>query len=171
MRTLAFAFVVSLAADRAAAQTRNSLSLWYDRPAHEWVEALPVGNGRLGAMVFGGTANERIQFNEATVWDGEPHDYNHDGASSALDTLRALLFAGKQKQADSLASARVMSIPLRQRPYQAFGDLHLTFPASTRTLSPTTGASSISTALSSPLAFAPAARRTRAKCSPAIQLA
>src|SRR5499426_4880262 len=127
MRILAIALTASLAAPHAAAQTatRAPLSLWYDRPAREWVEALPIGNGRLGAMMFGGTANERIQFNEATVWDGEPHDYNHDGASSMLDSLRALLFAGKQKQADSLASARVMSIPLRQRPYQAFGDLHL----------------------------------------------
>jgi alpha-L-fucosidase 2 len=126
---MAIALATLLAAPHAAAQTttRSPLSLWYDRPAHEWVEALPIGNGRLGAMVFGGTANERIQFNEATVWDGEPHDYNHDGASAVLDSLRALLFAGKQKQADSLASARFMSIPLRQRPYQAFGDLHLAF--------------------------------------------
>src|SRR5215510_6792311 len=129
MAALTFALATALAARPAAAQTtRKPLSLWYDRPAREWVEALPVGNGRLGAMVFGGTANERIQFNEGTLWDGEPHDYNHDGASSMLDSLRTLLFAGKQKQADSLALSRVMSIPLKQRPYQAFGDLHLTFP-------------------------------------------
>jgi alpha-L-fucosidase 2 len=102
--------------------------LWYDRPARVWVEALPVGNGRLGAMVFGGITTERIQFNESTLWAGEPHTYDHEGASDVLDTLRALLFAGKQKTADSLASARVMSIPLAQRAYQAFGDLRLAFP-------------------------------------------
>src|SRR5262245_22946153 len=124
-RGLALALVTSLTAPHGGAQTttRNPLSLWYDRPAREWVEALPVGNGRLGAMVFGGTVTERIQFNEATVWDGEPHDYSHEGASAMVDSLRALLFAGKQKQADTLALARFMSIPLKQRPYQAFGDL------------------------------------------------
>jgi alpha-L-fucosidase 2 len=104
------------------------LVLWYPRPAREWVEALPVGNGRLGAMVFGGTAAERIQFNESTVWSGAPHDYSHPGASEVLDSLRALLFAGKQREADALASARVMSLPLAQQRYQAFGDLRLTFP-------------------------------------------
>src|SRR5579872_6617668 len=50
------------------------LTLWYRQPAKLWVEALPVGNGRLGAMIFGGTVHERIQFNEQTVWTGEPHD-------------------------------------------------------------------------------------------------
>jgi alpha-L-fucosidase 2 len=79
-------------------------------------------------MLFGGTATERIQFNESTVWSGRPHDYNHPGATEVLDTLRALLFAGKQKVADSLASARVMSLPLQQERYQAFGELRLAFP-------------------------------------------
>jgi alpha-L-fucosidase 2 len=79
-------------------------------------------------MVFGGIATERVQFNESTLWAGEPHTYDHEGASEVLDTLRALLFAGKQKTADSLASARVMSIPLAQKAYQAFGDLRLAFP-------------------------------------------
>jgi len=109
-------------------QSRAPLELWYPRPAHEWVEALPVGNGHLGGMVFGGTAAERIQFNESTVWRGAPHDYSHPGASLVLDSLRTLLFAGKQREADALASARVMSLPLRQEPYQAFGDLLLAFP-------------------------------------------
>jgi alpha-L-fucosidase 2 len=103
------------------------LVLWYDRPAAEWVEALPIGNGHLGAMVFGGTATERIQFNESTVWSGGPHDYSHPGASEVLDSLRALLFAGQQGEADALASERVMSLPLVQERYQAFGDLRITF--------------------------------------------
>jgi len=100
-------------------------TLWYDRPATDWIEALPVGNGRLGAMVFGGTGNERIQFNEATLWNGGPHDYSHPGASAVLPQLRSLLFAGQQRAADSLASAAFMSIPLAQRSYQAFGDIQV----------------------------------------------
>ncbi|HEU4996773.1 MAG TPA: glycoside hydrolase family 95 protein [Gemmatimonadaceae bacterium] len=104
------------------------LTLWYTRPANAWVEALPVGNGKLGAMIFGGIGAERIQFNESTVWSGAPHNYDHPGASSVLDSLRALLWAGRQKEADSLASARVMSLPLAQQRYQAFGNLRLTFP-------------------------------------------
>ncbi len=113
---------------RAQSAAGAPLVLWYPAPAREWVEALPVGNGRLGAMVFGGTAAERIQFNESTVWSGGPHDYSHPGASEVLDSLRALLFAGRQKEADALASARVMSVPLAQERYQAFGDLRLAFP-------------------------------------------
>jgi alpha-L-fucosidase 2 len=129
--TLALALALALAASgMVSAQdgpSRAPLALWYPRPARAWVEALPVGNGRLGAMVFGGTAAERIQFNEATVWSGAPHDYSHPGSSAVLDSLQALLFAGKQREADSLASARVMSLPLNQERYQAFGDLRLIF--------------------------------------------
>ncbi len=102
--------------------------LWYKQPAQLWVEALPVGNGRLGAMIFGHTAHERIQFNEQTVWNGEPHDYAHHGASQSLGKLRELLFAGKQKEAEDLAMQEFMSLPLHQRAYQAFGDLLLDFP-------------------------------------------
>ena len=87
------------------------------------MEALPVGNGRLGAMVFGGIAHERIQFNESTVWTGEPHDYAHKGASQSLGKIRELLWAGKQKEAEDLAMKEFMSVPLRQKAYQAFGDL------------------------------------------------
>ena len=65
----------------------NQWTLWYKDPAEQWVEALPVGNGRLGAMVFGGTSQERIQFNEDTVWTGAPHDYAHPGAAEHYETL------------------------------------------------------------------------------------
>ena len=118
---------VQRSAAPSAGTSRERLALWYPAPAQIWVEALPVGNGRLGAMVFGGTAHERIQFNESTIWSGEPHIYDNPGALAALDTIRALLFAGQQRLADSIASARVMSLPLTQQQYQAFGDLHFTF--------------------------------------------
>ncbi len=104
------------------------LVLWYSQPARQWVEALPVGNGRLGAMVFGGAARERIQFNESTVWTGEPHDYASRGAVQYLPEIRQLIFAGKQKEAERLALDRFMSRPVRQMAYQPTGDLLLEFP-------------------------------------------
>ena len=102
--------------------------LWYRQPAGRWEEALPVGNGRLGAMVFGGTETERIQFNDDTLWFGEPHDYSHQGAAKYLPEIRRLLFEGKQREAQDLAGREFMSVPLRQTPYQPCGDLRLTFP-------------------------------------------
>ena len=103
------------------------LTLWYRQPAKLWVEALPVGNGHLGAMIFGEPAHERIQFNEQTVWTGEPHDYAHHGAYKHLGEIRQLLWDGKQKEAEDLAEREFMSEPLRQQAYQAFGDLLLDF--------------------------------------------
>lgn len=105
----------------------RSLTLWYDEPAEEWTEALPIGNGRLGAMVFGKTDTERIQFNEDTLWTGGPHDYTHEGAKDHLPEIRRLLFEGKQREAEQLAMETFMSVPLRQRAYQPFGDLLLEF--------------------------------------------
>jgi alpha-L-fucosidase 2 len=104
------------------------LRLWYDQPAANWNEALPVGNGRLGAMVFGRVETERIQFNEETLWDGQPRDYSHQGAHEYLDDLRQLVFDGKQTEAHALGMEKFMSIPLRQMNYQPFGDLYLSFP-------------------------------------------
>ena len=78
------------------------LTLRYDTPAEEWVEALPIGNGRLGAMVFGRTATERVQFNEDTVWAGGPHDYAHEDAAAHLPEIRRLLREGKQREAEEL---------------------------------------------------------------------
>lgn len=101
--------------------------LWYDKPAKEWVEALPIGNGRLGAMVFGGTSNERLQLNETTVWAGGPHDYDNPDGLAALPEIRKLVFEGKYREAADLANAKFMSRPLGQLPYQTLGDLHLEF--------------------------------------------
>ncbi len=108
--------------------SQNPLTLWYKHPANLWVEALPVGNGFQGGMIFGRVAHERIQFNESTVWTGEPHDYAHAGASKYLPQIRQLLFDGKQKEAEDLAMREFMSEPLHQKAYQAFGDLLLDFP-------------------------------------------
>jgi alpha-L-fucosidase 2 len=104
-------------------------SLWYQEPAVEWEAALPVGNGLMGAMVFGSPARERVQFNEHTVWTGKPRDYARPGAHQHLDEIRKLLFDGKQKEAEDLAMREFMGTPLRQMAYQAFGDVWLDFPA------------------------------------------
>jgi len=86
----------------------QDLKLWYTKPAIKWTEALPLGNGRIGAMVFGGIEQDRIQFNEETLWTGGPRDYNRHGAYKYLDAIRHLLFAGKQKEAEALAEKEFM---------------------------------------------------------------
>jgi alpha-L-fucosidase 2 len=114
--------------DDAVAEPEDPLSLWYHQPAEKWQEALPIGNGRLGAMVFGGWTCERLQFNEDTVWKGEPHEYHREGAAKFLPQIRQLLGAGKQREAESLAMQHFMSDPLRQFAYQPFGDVLIDFP-------------------------------------------
>ena len=89
---------------------QQELKLWYNKPAIKWTEALPIGNGRIGAMVFGGLDQDRIQFNEETLWTGGPREYARPGASKYLDTIRQLLFQGKQKEAEALAEAHFMGL-------------------------------------------------------------
>ena len=111
--------------------SRNSwdkLRLWYRKPAQNWNEALPIGNGRLAAMIFGGTASEKIQLNEETVWAGEKRDRLNPEAAKNLAEVRRLLFAGKPKEAEILAERTIISIPKRMPPYQPLGDLTLRFP-------------------------------------------
>lgn len=110
-------------------QEGNELKLWYEHAAAVWEEALPIGNGRLGAMIFGGPAVDRIQFNEETLWTGKPHDYSNEGAHEYLAQIRELLWQGKQKEAEKLAMEKFMSVPLRQEKYQPFSDIFLSFPA------------------------------------------
>ena len=104
------------------------MRLWYDKPAAQWMEALPIGNGRLGAMVFGGAADERLLLNEDTLFAGGPYDPNNPDALKALPNARRLIFDGKYKEASDLIGQRMMATPLRQMPYQLIGDLRLHFP-------------------------------------------
>ncbi|MDN5216844.1 glycoside hydrolase family 95 protein [Fulvivirgaceae bacterium BMA12] len=113
---------------RTTLQAQSENKLFYNAPATNWLEALPVGNGRLGAMVYGGVLQEHIQFNEETLWTGQPHNYANKDASKYLDQIRQLLFEGKQKEAQDLASEQFMSEPLHQKAYQPFGDLVINFP-------------------------------------------
>jgi len=125
----------------------SPLSLWYRAPASdhpllpvaasredrqaagaEWVRALPIGNGRLGAMVFGGVVHERLQLNEDTLWAGRPYDPVNPEARDALPEVRRLVSERKYSEAARLVEAKVMSKPLAQMPYQTVGDLALTFP-------------------------------------------
>jgi alpha-L-fucosidase 2 len=106
----------------------EQLSLWYDRPAEQWTQALPIGNGRLGGMVFGGTASERIQLNEDTFWSGRPHDYTNFEARKHLDEVRKLIFEGKHAEAQAIVDRHMMGTPRFLQAYQTLGDLRLVFP-------------------------------------------
>ncbi|HUQ12273.1 MAG TPA: glycoside hydrolase family 95 protein, partial [Steroidobacteraceae bacterium] len=114
----------------AGADAGPDLRLWYTRPAETWTEALPIGNGRLGAMIFGGVARERLQLNEDTLYAGGPYDPSSAEALEALPRVRELIGAGKYLEAQTLANEKLMGRPMRMPSYQTIGDLVLTFGAS-----------------------------------------
>src|SRR5437870_5518171 len=88
----------------------QDLKLWYAYPAAQWTDALPIGNGRLGAMVFGDEVRDRIQFNESTLWTGRPRNYQRNNAVQYLPQIRQLLAEGKQKEAEALAGEQFMGL-------------------------------------------------------------
>jgi alpha-L-fucosidase 2 len=106
---------------------REKLALWYERPAGQWVEALPVGNGRLGAMVYGRPLQERLQLNEDTLWAGGPYRFDNPGFKTALPRVRALIDAGRFEEARDLVAQSMISKPATQMPYGTAGDLLLDF--------------------------------------------
>ncbi len=103
------------------------MTLWYHRPAAGWLQALPVGNGRLGGMVFGRVGAERIQLNEESLWSGGRRDRNNPKALEHLPEVRRLVMVGKVTEAEALANKTMMGVPMRVTPYQTLGDLHLRF--------------------------------------------
>src|SRR5688572_32471870 len=113
---------LALAADSHARER-----LRYLRPAGSWNEALPLGNGRLGAMVFGRVAQERLQLNEDTLWAGSPYTPDNPDALAAIPEVHKLLLAERYQEAVDLTSAKVMAKPLRQMAYGSAGDLLLNF--------------------------------------------
>jgi alpha-L-fucosidase 2 len=119
-------FVVGAVSLCAADRTADPM-LWYRHPAQKWGDALPVGNGRLGGMVFGGAVKERIQLNEDTIWNGKKRDRINPEALKALPEVRRLLFEGKPHEAEALEDQKMMGIPNRQPPYQPLGDLTIEF--------------------------------------------
>jgi len=124
----------------AAGNDAMSLQLWYDKPAKYWVEALPIGNGRLGAMVFGGVARERIQLNEDSLWTGEPQDADNPESLEALPEVRRLQVEGKMVEAEQLTKQKMVckgegshrgdGADYPYGSYQTLGDLWLEFSGS-----------------------------------------
>lgn len=115
-----------------AVEAQNPLEgwylLWYRTPAKEWQEGLPVGNGRLGAMLLGGVGEDRIPLNEDSLWFGAPHDATVPGTHRHLSEIQRLLFEGRLAEAEKLAEAVMLGNPRRLKPYQTLGDLWLAFP-------------------------------------------
>jgi alpha-L-fucosidase 2 len=120
----------SVDVSQAARRNAPDTVLWYPKPAGEWLEALPIGNGRLGAMIFGGVPQEKLQLNEGTLWAGSPHDYTSPEGLEALPEIRRLVFRGEWGKAQALVDAKFLGRPAGQAPYQTVGNLILTFEAS-----------------------------------------
>lgn len=100
--------------------------LWYDAPAGRWLEALPLGNGQMAAMVFGGVADETIQLNESTFWSGSPHDNNSKTSLEHLDEVRQLIYAGREEEAEALINKEFIPGPHGQR-FLTLGSLRMHF--------------------------------------------
>ncbi|UII35099.1 glycoside hydrolase family 95 protein [Fulvivirga ulvae] len=124
--------LLGLALTWSVAQPKEPLKLWYDEPAENWNAALPIGNGRIGAMVFGHPGREKLQLNEETVWAGEPGNNLPAGFKEVLPQVRELLFAGKYKEAQDLLMSKVpRHAPAENNygmPYQPVGNLYIDFP-------------------------------------------
>ncbi|MCE7070630.1 glycoside hydrolase family 95 protein [Dyadobacter sp. CY327] len=111
------------------AQTPRVQKLWYKQPSGKtWENALPVGNGRQGAMVYGNVVNETIQLNEHTLWSGGPNWNDNPEALAALPEIRKLIFENKQKEAEKLANKAIITKKSHGQMFQPLGDLRLTFP-------------------------------------------
>ena len=124
-KTLLFAAmtVVSL----TCCSQNHDLKLWYDTPASQWTDALPLGNGRLGAMIFGTPAQERIQINEETIWGGGPHNNVNYAAKDGLEQIRTALWEGRRSDAQALCDEYISSKSAHGMPYQTAGSLMLDF--------------------------------------------
>lgn len=125
LRTV-FVSLVSIVSISMGAQEKPVL--WYDKPARYWEEALPLGNGRLGAMVYGNPANEEIQLNEETVSAGSPYKNYNPEAKEALPIIRQLIFDGRYPEAQEMAGEKILSKNGFGMPYQTVGSLRLNFP-------------------------------------------
>src|ERR1039458_9561587 len=124
------AFVVlgcSAALCGAANPDPSDMVLWYRQPAQQWLQAMPLGNGMIGAMVFGGVPQERIALNESSFWSGRPHDYDDTNAINYFPQIRDLVFAGKFQEAEKMADDHFWGIPKGQQAYEPIGDLSLKF--------------------------------------------
>lgn len=119
--------VISAGLGLAAYADEVAPKLWFLQPAAKWTDGLPLGNGRVGAMVMGGFNDERIQYNEDTLWSGHPHDYAREDAGQYLAPIREAIAAGRVDEAGKLAKEHFLGDPTRQKAYQPFGDLRIRF--------------------------------------------
>ena len=108
--------------------TAQSYKLWYDKPALVWTDALPLGNGRLGAMVYGIPATERLQLNEETIWAGQPNKNANPHAKAALPVVQNLIWQGEYRKAQDMCTEKIMSNTNFGMPYQPFGDVYISAP-------------------------------------------
>ena len=105
----------------------DDMVLWYSQPGREWLDGMPIGNGYMGAMVFGRTGKERIALNESSFWSGRPHDYNDPNAINYFPKIRDLVFTQKFQEAEKMADEHFWGIPAAQQAYEPLGDLLLSF--------------------------------------------
>lgn len=127
MKNIILFFTVFFFTCNVNSQDSAALKLWYTKPADNWNEALPIGNGRLGAMVFGNPECELLQLNEETFWAGSPHNNVNPESKECLVKVRDLIFEGKYAEAQILANDSIVN-PVNGMPYQPIGDLRIHFP-------------------------------------------
>lgn len=120
---------ISVAMTMATTQSHAQYTLWYDEPARVWTDALPLGNGRLGAMVFGSPATDRIQLNEETIWAGQPNNNANPNAREAIPKIQQLIWQRRYQEAQDMATEKVMSQTNHGMPYQTFGSVYISTPA------------------------------------------
>ena len=127
MKNLYFIFSL-LVPTIALSQIKQNLKLWYKQPAGQtWENALPIGNGRLGAMIYGNVNKETIQLNEHTVWSGGPNRNDNNLALDSLALIRRLIFDGKQKDAERIANRVIISKTSSGQKFEPVGSLQLAF--------------------------------------------
>src|ERR1035437_6650511 len=107
--------------------SKRDMVLWYKQPGVQWLDGMPIGNGYMGAMVFGRIQKERIALNESTFWSGFPHDYTNPEGYKYFPDIRDLVFEGKYKEAEKVVNEHFYGIPANQQAYQPIGDLLLNF--------------------------------------------
>jgi alpha-L-fucosidase 2 len=124
---LVFGLSCTAALCGAAETNQRDMVLWYRQPAQQWLQAMPLGNGMIGAMVFGGVPLERIALNESSFWSGRPHNYDNPEGAQYYPQIRDLVFADKFQEAEKLANDHFWGKPKSQEAFQPIGDLVLTF--------------------------------------------
>jgi alpha-L-fucosidase 2 len=123
-----FVFISFIVSGVCYSQKNTGLKLWYNQPSGTtWENALPIGNGRLGAMVYGNVETETIQFNEHTLWSGGPNRNDNPLALDSLSEIRKLIFDGKQKDAERIANRIIISKRSHGQMFEPAGDLHMSF--------------------------------------------